>query len=84
MEKVAGIKKYEVNEKLTLPDFYKLLINVTDGNDFTMDDVVHVLESSVKEGIFFKEKDPYSNPLMKRMHDKMKELQVNKVPVGKK
>lgn len=84
MEKIAGIKKYEVNEKLTLPDFYKLLLNISESPDITIEELLHILESSTKEGQYFKDKDPYANPIMKRIHEKMKELQANKAPIGKK
>jgi len=86
MEKITGIKKYEVDEKLTIQDFYKLLNNVTDNHEFDIEDLLHVLEVSAKGEVYYK--DDLNNPILKRLQEKMKEIQATKeatkAPVGKK
>jgi len=81
MEKIAGIKKYEVDEKLTLQDFYKLLRNITEKDEFSIEELLNVLETSAKGEIYFKD---LSSPLLKRIQEKMKEIQLSKQPEGKK
>jgi len=79
IEKFTGNKKFEVDEKLGLPEFTKLIENIADSNVETEKILLDKFEKAVQGNYVFK--DELENPLYKRTVQLIKEM---KKPKAKK
>ena len=73
VEKLSGNKKFDVDEKLSLDDFNRLLDNVCEGNGTMIDLLVNNLEISLTTGNTIY-KDDLDNPVYKRLIQVMQEM----------
>ena len=73
IEKLSGNKKFEVDEKLSLEDFNRLLDNVCEGNGTMIDLLINNLEISLTTGNTIY-KDDLDNPVYKRLVQVMQEM----------
>lgn len=76
VEKLSGIKKFDVDEKLGLPEFTKLLENTCEGDTQVVDLLLEHLEESLGGTTIFK--DDLENPIYKRLVQVIKEMKKTK------
>ena len=73
VEKLSGNKKFEVDEKLSLEEFNKLLENTCEGNTTMIDLLINNLEISITTGNMIY-KDDLDNPVYKKLVQVMQEM----------
>lgn len=79
IEKLSGNKKFDVDEKLLLDDFFRLIDNICEGVDTVVDALIGNFEMAVEGNTIYK--DDLENVVYKRIVQIMKEM---KKTVGKK
>lgn len=79
IEKLSGNKKFDVDEKLLLDDFIRLIDNICEGVDTVVDALIGNFEMAVEGNCIYK--DDLENVVYKRIVQVMKEM---KKTVGKK
>lgn len=72
IEKLTGNKKFEVDEKLSFEDFYKLLDNICEGRVNVIELVANNLKVSTEGVMIYK--DDLENPVYKRLVQAMLEM----------
>ena len=75
IEKLTGNKKFEVDEKLSLNDYFKLIESVTEGSRENEDIFLIKLEESI-QGIY-SFKDDQDNFIFKKLVQIIKEMKKN-------